>query len=566
MTEAREPTSIPDTEPLNLAVAELRAGLPGWLAAPLAEKIALLRRVRHRVGEEAPGMVAAGCAAQGVRPDGPWAGELCFALLPLVNQLRALEEVLGRVAAGREPIPAHAVQVRPNGQVTVDVFPATRTNQLLYGAWNYRGRVWMQPGVGAEQARSEAARAYRGAGFDDPGVALVLGAGNFASLPAMDALSMLCAEGCVVALKLNPVNGYLRPFFERIFADFVDRDWLRLVDGGADVGGSLAHHPGIDRIHMTGSAATYDAMVWGVGDEAARNRAAGTPLLDKPFTAELGGVNPLIVVPGAWNPGDLRRQADTLAFSKALNCGHVCGATQILVLPAGWVHADALLEEYRTLMRSLEPRQPYYPGTDAKVRRALAGHSGIEALLPPDRRILVTDLDPSSEDSLFTDEVFADVLGVVRLPAPSAESFLANATRFANDHLTGTLAATILIDPATAKAHAVALDSAVANLRYGTVGVNAWAALGAGAGYTPWGGFPGHTPQDVGSGIGWANNPYQLNNPQKTVFTGWFRPPVKPFASASHRTLSSLLVRVIDFATADDPKALPGLFAAALRG
>lgn len=40
---------------------------------------------------------------------------------------------------------------------------------------------------------------------------------------------MLVAEGCVVALKLNPVNAYLRPFLERIFPDFVARGWLRFV-------------------------------------------------------------------------------------------------------------------------------------------------------------------------------------------------------------------------------------------------------------------------------------------------------------------------------------------------
>ena len=373
----------------------------------------------------------------------------------------------------------------------------------------------------------------------------------------MDVVNLLYAEGCVVALKMNPVNAYLRPFFERIFADFVDRGWLRLVDGGAEVGRYLAHHPGIDRIHMTGSAATYDALVWGVGDQAARNRAAGTPLLDKPFTAELGGVNPLIVVPGAWNRGDLRRQADTLVFSKALNCGHVCAATQILVLPEGWVHADALLEEFRTVMRSLEPRQPYYPGTDAKVRRALAGHSGIEALHPPDRRVLVTDLDPRSEASLFTDEVFADVLGVVRLPAPAVEAFLANATRFANEHLAGTLAATILIDPATAKAHADALDRAVADLRYGTVGVNEWgwgrrSATRRGAASR--GHAAGHRQRDrrgeqrLPAAPAAEDRPPDGSAPGETVLT------------ATHRTLAAACRGYIDYSTTGNPTKIPDIF------
>ena len=67
-------------------------------------------------------------------------------------------------------------------------------------------------------------------------------------------------------------------------------------------------------MHLTGSAATYDALVWGTGPDAERRRASGQRLLDKPFTAELGGVNPLIVAPGRWTRHDLRRQADRIAF------------------------------------------------------------------------------------------------------------------------------------------------------------------------------------------------------------------------------------------------------------
>ncbi|OOK71959.1 putative aldehyde dehydrogenase domain protein [Mycobacterium kansasii] len=43
---------------------------------------------------------------------------------------------------------------------------------------------------------------------------------------------------------------------------------------------------------MTGSAATYDAIVWGSDAEAATRKANNTPLLDKPISAELGGLSP----------------------------------------------------------------------------------------------------------------------------------------------------------------------------------------------------------------------------------------------------------------------------------
>ena len=511
-------------------------------------------------------MVEAACEAQGFSIDGPWIGHQWWMLTPLLNQLRAFEYVLGRIEAGKPPVPDSAVHTLANGQVAVDVFPVTVMDKMLYSSWGYHAQVWMQPGVTPGQVLADAARAYRGDGFVNPGVALVLGAGNAACLPGMDVVNLLYAEGSVVALKMNPVNAYLRPFFERIFADFVGSGWLRFVDGGPEEGQYLAHHPGIDRMHMTGSAATHDALVWGTGQQAARNRESGTPLIDKPFSCELGGVNPMIVVPGEWSPADVRRVADKIVGSKLFNCGHICAAPQILILPQGWARTDALLEQVRELLRSLPPNPPYYPGSDRKVARAVAGQPGAEPLQGVDRRVLVTGLDPAEDASLFTDEVFADVLGVVLLPAATVEEYLTAAVEFANERLTGSLASTIFVHPATIKAHREAVDRAVADLRYGAICVNEYGALPCGLGYTTWGGYPGATPADIDSGIGVVNNAFLLRNPQKTVFTSAFHPLVKPLTAATHRTHESVLRGVVHFGTTDHVRDVPGIFVAAMRG
>jgi hypothetical protein len=68
--------------------------------------------------------------------------------------------------------------------------------------------------------------------------------------------------------------------------------------------------------------------VWGNGDQAAARKANNTPILDKPITAELGGVGPCIVVPGDWSDVDIRFQAEHVATTKLINCGHNCNATQ----------------------------------------------------------------------------------------------------------------------------------------------------------------------------------------------------------------------------------------------
>ena len=60
-------------------------------------------------------------------------------------------------------------------------------------------------------------------------VALVLGAGNIASIPPLDVLYKLYAEGEVVLLKMNPVNAYLQPLMEVVFAEFVEAGYLRFA-------------------------------------------------------------------------------------------------------------------------------------------------------------------------------------------------------------------------------------------------------------------------------------------------------------------------------------------------
>lgn len=552
----------------DLVVDELRAGLPNWQALPLTERITLLRSLRRRIGAEADGMAAAMSRAQGVGARGPWAAEELAVLVPMATAARALEHVLGMIAAGHEPLPPKAVHHRVDGRLAVDVFPVTWDDYLLLG--DYRAQVWLPAGTTEDQVRRDAAASYRGRGFTDSGVALLLGAGNMVLLVLTDLLHLLFERGCVVAVKMNPVLAYLRPTLERIFGEFVEHNWVRFVDETPAVGGYLARHAGVDRVHMTGSAATFDALVWGtgggIGTEAEARRAAGTPLLTKPITAELGGVSPIIVVPGDWTASDVRRQADVIASAKLCNCGHVCASPQVLVLPDGWPHGDALLTELRDVLRTAEPRLPYYPGTDAKVARAVAGRSDVEALLQPGRRLLVDGLEADGDPSLFRDEVFADVLGVVRLPADDVGAYLAGATRFANERLAGTLAATLLVDPDTQKAHAAALDAAVAGLRYGTVGINAWPAVSFFLGYPSWGAYPGHTLDAVGSGIGTVLNPYLLPDPEKSVITGTFRPRGTPPTSLRNRTALVTWRRLLGYWTTDEWRRLPGVLLSAMRG
>ncbi|WP_251049545.1 MULTISPECIES: hypothetical protein [unclassified Streptomyces] len=177
-----------------------------------------------------------------------------------------------------------------------------------------------------------------------------------------------------------------------------------------------------------------------------------------------------------------------------------------------------------------------------------------------------------------TDEVFGSALGVVRLAGDTPDAFLRNAVDFANDKLPGALGATLLVHPKTEKAHRAVVGTAIAELRHGTLGVNCWSAIGFLLGYTPWGAHPGHTRQDIGSGIGFVHNAFMIEDVEKTVLRAPFAPAPRGLFTGSpslsprppyfvtNRTARTTLERVTRFTAKPGLGKLPGIFSSALRG
>ena len=65
----------------------------------------------------------------------------------------------------------------------------------------------------------------------EPSITLVLGAGNFSSIPYLDVLYHLITRRSVILLKLNPVNDYLKPVFEKVFKNFIERGYIIVTNG-----------------------------------------------------------------------------------------------------------------------------------------------------------------------------------------------------------------------------------------------------------------------------------------------------------------------------------------------
>jgi aldehyde dehydrogenase (NAD(P)+) len=502
----------------------LRRGAADWAQLPVGAKIELLLACRAGVSREARRWTEAGAQAKGLTGT-PLAGEESiggpWAVLGALNQYVS---TLRRVERGLPIIEGNRMRVRPGGQVVADVFPSDLYDSILLSG--VRAEVWMQPGVTPENLADTMAVWYRQPAHA-PRVALVLGAGNVSAIAPLDFLYKLVAEGAVCILKMNPVNDYLGPIFEDAFAPLVERDFLRFAYGGGDVGKYLCRHPLVDEIHITGSDKTHDAIVFGEGPDGAERKRLNEPLLVKPITSELGNVSPTIVIPGDWSEADLRFQAENVATQKLHNASFDCISVQVLILPADWKHTPAFVAAVEDVMRRIGDRPAYYPGAAQRCEDLSAGRDGIERFGRNGEgfvaRTLVRADATNPSDPIFSKEAFASLLSIATLPGDT-ETYTRAAVAFANDGLWGTLGGNLIVHPKTMRDHAATFDAAVADLRFGTVGVNAWTGVGFLITQTPWGAYPGHTLNDIRSGIGVVHNTLLFSRSQKSVVYQPFAP------------------------------------------
>lgn len=565
LPEAREPTS---RYLLDRALQGLRKRARPWLDLGIDDRIAYLQEAARKTAETAPALVAEAVAAKGV--DARYGGEDWIS--GPITQLRLIRFLIdtlrGIQRRGRVPIPRHRISTRPDGQVVVRVTPADLYDRVLYRG--ITADVWLDPGVDRRHVDESLGSFYTKPMPARPLVSLVLGAGNVASIGPLDVVHQLFVEGRVALLKFNPINDYISPHVERSFAGLIADGFFRTAFGGADVGEYLVRHPGVDVVHITGAAGTHDAIVFGTGAEGAARKARSEPLLDKPITSELGNVSPVIIVPGQWSERDLRFRAEDVATQMTQNAGFNCNAAKVLVLARGWPQRGVFLDELRRVLRSLPSRPAYYPGAEERYERFVTSHTNVEMLgerrpgvLPP---TFLMGVDPEFEHLAFSEEAFCPIAAVTLLSAEGPAEFLERAVAFCNSDLEGTLNATIIIDPKTQDEVAMALDGALAALRYGSVAVNVWAAAGFVFGPNPWGAFPGHTLDDVGSGIGFVRNARLFDRPQKTVIRAPFRQFPKPAWYVTHRNAHRTLARVADLEAEPRLSKLPMLGLSTLRG
>ena len=248
-----------------------------------------------------------------------------------------------------------ASAICPTAPSAFGVAPYDSFDAALYGG--ITAETWLQPGIKRGDVGNHQASFYKRRDPDGL-VSLILGAGNVSSIPPMDILYKMFIDGSVVLLKMNPVNEYLGPLLERAFRALIDRGYLAIVYGGAEVGSYLCYHPSIGDVHITGSDKTHDLIVWGPpGPEREERKRRNDPLLKKPITSELGNVSPVLVVPGPYTDAELSSMAENTAGMITNNASFNCNAAKMLVLPKGWALRDSFIKKLTDVLATVPPAE-----------------------------------------------------------------------------------------------------------------------------------------------------------------------------------------------------------------
>ena len=357
----------------------------------------------------------------------------------------------------------------------------------------------------------------------DPSITLVLGAGNFSSIPYLDVLYHLITRKSVILLKLNPVNEYLKPVFEKVFQSFIERGYIIVTTGNIDESKYMATHPGINHIHLTGSDKTFEDIVYGRElTEKERKSKSLSKINNKPITSELGNVTPIIIHPGKWSTSDIKYQARKIVTAKLNNNGFNCIAAQVVVLPDGWGQTETLIKFVKHYMSKAKERKAYYPESIERLERLEKdkGYERVNALscVTPH---LTREIKAYSKFEI--DEVWSSTIYFKKIEYTSIEDFANKAIDYCNDELWGNLGISVIIKDHDRKFNKHITNLYIEKLNYGTVAVNEWAAIGYIIPQLPWGGFPGNRDNDIQSGQSVVHNSMLFESPLKGVVNTKFR-------------------------------------------
>jgi acyl-CoA reductase-like NAD-dependent aldehyde dehydrogenase len=513
---------MPSTQgEIDQALESLNTSKDAWAALEIQERISILDEIMADLPKVRERWVSASMQAQSLSPKTFGESENLVVFSLVYRSVRLLRQSLKDIEKTGKPRIPGSIRTKSNGQVVAPVFPQFWYDRMVLPG--VKAEMWMDPELTDPEEALSQASFYQSSNKHGK-ITLVLGAGNLSALVTMDFLYKLFVEGTVVVLKPNQVNEYIAPLIEEGFQALIKRNFFRVVYGGREESAYLVEHPMVDEIHLTGSDKTYDAIVFGTGEEGAKRKQQRNPKITKRFTAELGNVSPVIVVPGPWHDSDIEAQAGKLSTWLVINAGFGCLTPRIIINWRQWDLRQRLIQAIEGWFSEVETRKAYYPGAIELHHEIVSKHPQAkligetpEGYLP---WTLVPDVDSENEDEFcFSCEAFCSLFSETALEAEDVVGYIEKAVEFANDRLWGNLVASILVHPESMKDPkiAAAVERAIEKLNYGTVVVNSWGVQSWMLLTPTWGAFPGNDIYDIQSGIGVVNNMLMFDHPQKSV-------------------------------------------------
>jgi acyl-CoA reductase-like NAD-dependent aldehyde dehydrogenase len=301
------------------------------------------------------------------------------------------------------------------------------------------------------------------------GVCALLTPWNFPLAIPVWKLAPALASGNTVVMKPAPQASATALFVASILDAHLPPGTVEIVIGDAETGRPLVEAP-VDAVSFTGSTPVGRAIV------------AATAARGIRVQAEMGGQNASIVLADA----DLERAADMVASAAMGFAGQKCTATSRVI-----VHDDVYDEFVDRLVASVESMEVTDPtstrcqvgplvSADARdlalaaigrtSGRLLTGGTAIESAGFYIRPTLVALDDPA--DVLATEEVFAPVAAVLRVPTAERAVELANAGSY------GLAAALYTSDLGAALSYAERLEAGMIKVNAPTTGVDFHAPFG----------------------------------------------------------------------------------------
>lgn len=251
------------------------------------------------------------------------------------------------------------------------------------------------------------------------GPALCLVPWNAPAPMAAHKVANALAAGCPVILKVSELASYSSMALAEAIAEHVPAGMFQLVQGGAQVGAQLVAAPEIKAVSFTG----------GLG--GGRSVATASAGMFRPCQLELGGNNPLVVLPDADLPTAARMAAELLT---TLN-GQWCRALGRVILPVD--RAEELVDAIGRHLAGLRVGDPLDPLTEfgpllhskhvQTVRRSFVDREVRTFGAVPEAGNF---LAPALLDGDLPDEVFGPVAGVLTYHRVEEAVALANAVPY----------------------------------------------------------------------------------------------------------------------------------------